>query len=80
MQLGDAFVGLDGTDVGTGLTEHQFSCPSGCSQTFFREPVTVIREVHHMHETGTSAVFTVNRGGEVVHEATTEYFDCKFIA
>jgi hypothetical protein len=75
LQLGDPMLGLRGVKINDGLTQHEFTCPEACSSLYLDEPVTVLIEKLHMHQTGERAVNEVIRGGEVVHTATVEFFD-----
>jgi len=47
MSVGDPQVGLFGQTVGTGITKHEFECPSSCSSLVNQE-VTVLREYLHV--------------------------------
>ena len=75
LQLGDPMVGLYGTKINDGLTKHEFTCPGSCSSLFLDEPVTVISELLHMHQTGTRMMQEVIRDGEVFHKASVEVYD-----
>jgi hypothetical protein len=53
MQLGDPYVLIRDTPVGTGLTEHVFTCKAACSEKFLaNSSITVFRDMFHMHEVG----------------------------
>ena len=74
--MGDAWIQLEGQSVGRGNTvAHRFDCPASCSSLALQEPVTVLREYHHMHESGISMWSQLLRDGEVVRTGKTEYFD-----
>ncbi|KAL7433032.1 hypothetical protein ACHAXM_003380 [Skeletonema potamos] len=75
LQLGDPLLGLRGVKINDGLTQHEFTCPEACSSLYLDEPVTVLIEKLHMHQTGKRAVNEVIRGGEVVHTASVDFFD-----
>jgi len=75
LQLGDPRLGLYGMEIADGLTKHEFSCGGSCSSLFLDEPVTVIAEKLHMHQTGVRMVNEVIRGDEVVHTAKVEVYD-----
>jgi hypothetical protein len=74
--LADSTLWLRGQPVGMGLTEHKFSCPASCTKTFIQEdePVTVFREIVHMHQRGMAAKNELIRDGEVVHTGQVDYF------
>lgn len=74
MSVGDPNVSLGGTDVGNGVAEHSFECPGTCS-SLVGEPVTVLREYLHMHETGARVVNEQIRGDEVIRRASVEYWE-----
>ena len=75
LQLGDPFLLLGGTPVGDGLTEHHFSCSGECSQVALADPITVIRESLHMHQSGTRMYNSQVRNGEVIRTANVDFFD-----
>jgi hypothetical protein len=75
MQLGDPLLKLRGVSVGDGLSSHAFSCPSSCTSLTVQQPLTVIRESLHMHQSGISAINEQIRGGEVVRAGVVDFFD-----
>ena len=75
MQLGDPILSLLGEQVGEGLSQHTFDCPSSCSSLALTEPVTIMVESLHMHQTGVSMRNELIRSGEVVHVAQVDYFN-----
>lgn len=58
-----------------GLTQHSFFCQSDCTQTYFKEEVTVYREVLHMHENGKTMQNQQIRNGEIVRKGAVQYYD-----
>lgn len=74
LSVGDPVVGLFGQPVGDGLSHHSFECPGSCS-LLAGSPVTVLREYLHMHETGARIVNEQIREGEVVRQASLEYWE-----
>lgn len=72
--LGDFSVQLEGSLVGSGLTAHTFSCPGSCSAKN-SQPVTVVREILHMHQTGVRMTNDQIRDGQVIRTGSTEYWD-----
>ena len=75
LQLGDPLLGLYGMDINDGLTKHEFTCAGTCSSLFLDEPVTVLSEKLHMHQTGKRMINEVIRDGEVFHKSSVEVFD-----
>jgi hypothetical protein len=75
LQLGDPYVGLEGQTVGVGWNKHDFTCSGSCAtMALGGEPVTVIREFLHMHQTGARASNTQIRDGRVVRSSAIDYF------
>jgi dopamine beta-monooxygenase len=56
-----------------GLSQHVFDC-NRCSSTL-SAPVTVIREILHMHVAGVSMSNAQIRNGEIIHKGQIEYYD-----
>jgi hypothetical protein len=54
LQMGDPFLGLFNASIPQGIYEYSFACPSSCTTLVLDEPVTVLREHLHMHQSGTS--------------------------
>jgi hypothetical protein len=75
MSVGDPGVQLFGEPIADGLTEYQFYCASDCTSLVLDEPVTVIAESLHMHQTGVRMTNELIRSGEVVNYAGVEVFD-----
>ena len=73
-QLGDPTLALMGKSVGKGWSVHEFDCPGSCSSAV-GHPVTVIREYLHMHEDGASMVNKQIRDGNVIREASIEFWE-----
>eukprot|EP00545_Synedropsis_sp_CCMP1620_P013501 CAMPEP_0119023262 /NCGR_PEP_ID=MMETSP1176-20130426/29606_1 /TAXON_ID=265551 /ORGANISM="Synedropsis recta cf, Strain CCMP1620" /LENGTH=578 /DNA_ID=CAMNT_0006978305 /DNA_START=45 /DNA_END=1778 /DNA_ORIENTATION=- len=76
-QLGDPDIGLYGQLVSPdgGLSTHEFACPSACSTNYATQPVTVLREHLHMHQSGVSMTNTQSRNGEVLREGSVDFWD-----
>jgi dopamine beta-monooxygenase len=74
--FGDPRMMLEDQPVGTGLTEHKFSCPGSCTSSFIGkdEHVTVLQEYAHMHQRGMGAKNELIRDGEVVHTSQVDFF------
>ena len=76
MQTGDPWLGLYGSRVGSGLTQHQFICPASCSRQFGRNsPLQVVRESLHMHQAGARMTNEQIRNGQVVRQGVVDFFD-----
>jgi hypothetical protein len=76
LQIADPFTLLSGTAIASGLTQYSFSCGGECSSFVLEgEPVTVIAEGLHMHQTGVRMTNELIRDGEVVNFAAVEVFD-----
>jgi hypothetical protein len=76
--FGDPLVLLRGQDVGQGLMQHSFSCPSSCTESVLDSSgVTVLKLFHHMHETGAAARNELIRDGKVIRSNQVDYFDFK---
>lgn len=74
LTVGDPNVNLFSQPVGDGQSQHSFECPGTCS-SLVGQPVTVLREYLHMHATGARMVNEQIRDGEVVREATIDYWE-----
>lgn len=74
LSVGDPAVQLFGQPVGDGFTMHSFECPGSCSEVA-GQPVTVLREYLHMHETGARMTNEQIRDGEVIRQATLDYWE-----
>lgn len=67
---------LRGEKIGEGLTEYTFTCDGTCSSLALQgEPVTVLAESLHMHQTGARMTNEVIRNGEVVNAAKVDVFE-----
>lgn len=75
LSLGDTALRLIFRPVGQGLTGHRFVCPGNCSSLALDSPVTVLREVYHMHTSGVSAYMNIIRNGSIVHHGAAQYFE-----
>jgi len=78
LRLGDPNTLLKGRLLGNGWSEHQFDCPSSCTQSmFFDDNVTVFGEFFHMHRKGRRFVNRLFREGSdsAVHESFVDFFD-----
>jgi hypothetical protein len=73
--LGDSSMALAGSSIPEGLADYQFHCGSGCTSLFLDEPVTVLREFHHMHQSGVSSYNEQIRNGQVIRTGHVDYFD-----
>ena len=73
--MGDLLLLAAGESVGDGLSTHIFDCPSECSSAVLDEPVTVIRESLHMHQTGISGRIEQVRDGQLVRTGNIDFFD-----
>ncbi len=74
LSVGDPVVSLFGEPVGDGPSVHTFECPGTCSELAGR-PVTVLREYLHMHETGARILNEHIRDGEVIRQASLDYWE-----
>lgn len=76
-ETGDPDVNLFGKPLSAngGLSQHVFTCESECSKNVVSEPITVIKEHLHMHQTGVSMINTQIRNGTVVHQGKVEFWD-----
>jgi dopamine beta-monooxygenase len=85
--LADPSIHLYGTPVSgdSGIAYHDFLCPSTCL-VGLKEPITVVIELFHMHETGARMYNQVLRRADnmgdtavedevVVHQSTIDYWD-----
>ena len=89
LMIGDPNIGLMGQEIGSGLTEYQFDCPSSCSQLALLDDggenknttddnetsVIVLREYLHMHQSGYSTSVEQWRNGNIVRTGRIDYFD-----
>jgi len=76
LQIGDPFVGLEGTNIGSGLTRHTFECPSSCTEKrLSNNGITVISESLHMHSHGKRIVNEVIRDETTIHKAFIDFWD-----
>jgi Copper type II ascorbate-dependent monooxygenase, C-terminal domain len=77
LQLGDPLTLLRGTPIEDGLTKYSFSCGGSCSSLVLAdgEPVTVISETLHMHQTGVRMTNELIRDGEVVKTGKVDVFE-----
>jgi len=76
--LGDSTVALEGMTLPQGLSDYDFHCSADCSALALGdEPVTVVREYLHMHQSGSSAYNEHVRDGEVIRTGKAEFFDFK---
>jgi hypothetical protein len=79
IQVADPFVRLNNLPVGNGWSEHVFTCPSSCSTYLFsgapNGEVTIVQESLHMHGHGRRMVNQIVRNGQVIHEASVDYWD-----
>jgi hypothetical protein len=77
LQIADPFDLLSGTAIPSGLTQYSFSCGGDCSSFVLAdgEPVTVIAEGLHMHQTGVRMTNELIRDGEVVNFAAVDVFE-----
>ena len=75
LTLGDPLMGLRGQALGNGLSSHSFRCPGSCSSTALQQPVTVLREYLHMHQTGKSMVNEQIRDGEIIRTSAIDFFN-----
>lgn len=73
--VGDPYVKKKYTQLGRGLSRHDFDCPSSCTSTFMDKPITVFQEVHHAHGLGVQTVIDQFRNGKKVRSGKVEYFD-----
>jgi len=78
--LGDPLVSMAGKLVGSGWTEHSFTCPSSCSDYILLTApdsgqVTVFQESFYMHGTGRRMVNQIVRNDTVIHESSVDYWD-----
>jgi hypothetical protein len=74
LSLGDPMVNLYGTPVGDGLALHEFECPGSCS-SLVDQPVTVLREYLHMHQTGMRITNEQIRDGQVIRTGAIEFWE-----
>lgn len=76
LSLADPLTLLRGEPIAEGLTEYQFTCDGSCSSfALGGEPVTVIAESLHMHQSGVRMTNEVIRNGEVVNRANVDVFE-----
>lgn len=75
MIVGDSVVTLAGESIPRGLSNFNFKCGSECSALALDEPVTVVREFAHMHQSGVSSYTEQIRDGEVIRTGHADYFD-----
>mmetsp|Transcript_54341 Transcript_54341/g.131897 ORF Transcript_54341/g.131897 Transcript_54341/m.131897 type:complete len:591 (+) Transcript_54341:425-2197(+) len=76
LSLADPATLLSGEPIAEGLTEYSFSCDGSCSSFVLGgEPVTVIAESLHMHQSGVRMTNEVIRNGEVVNTAKVDVFE-----
>jgi hypothetical protein len=61
--------------VGKGLTKHDYTCRSSCTETFMDQPITVFQEIHHVHKLGKQTVIDQFRKGKKIRSGKVEYFD-----
>jgi hypothetical protein len=78
--LGDPMVGMTGTAIGNGWTQHSFTCPSSCADYILltapnNGEVTVFQENFYMHGNGKRMVNQILRNGTIVHEASVDFWD-----
>lgn len=54
MDIGDPFLYLRGQIIEPGVSDYLFECPGTCSSLLLNDgqPVTVVREYLHMHQSG----------------------------
>ncbi len=77
ISIGDPLDQLSGVAIGDGLTQYSFTCGGDCSSFVLAdgEPVTVIAEGLHMHQTGVRMTNELIRDGEVVNFAAVDVYE-----
>lgn len=77
LMLGDPLVTLGGEPVGEGIMEHSFACPGECSAFALggTEPVTVVREYLHMHQSGVAMRNEQFRDGQLIRTGHADFFN-----
>ena len=76
--VGDPTVALIGHDIPSGTADYTFECPGTCTSSVVapdEEPITVMREYLHMHQSGSSISFEQRRQSELVRRSAVDYFD-----
>ena len=74
--LGDLLLRLEGTEIGDGLSKWEFSCGAACSTFALKgDPVTILWESLHMHQTGVRMTNEVIRNDQVVRVGSAEVFE-----
>jgi hypothetical protein len=73
---GDPIMNLAGSQVPSGITRWDFSCPSTCTQYGFQaDEVTLFAQALRMQSTGVRMEAHIVREGSNVHTASVEFFD-----
>ena len=74
-----AKLGLAGVAIGDGLRQHDFSCPSSCTEKHLSPlGVTVFFSLLHMHQKGLTMEIVHLRDGKEIGVTRVEYFDFAF--
>lgn len=74
LQLGDPALRLSGQPLGNGLSVHSFHCPASCTSFALQEPVTVVREYLHMHQSGRRIKNEQFRDGKLLRTGAIDFF------
>jgi hypothetical protein len=77
MDIGDPFLYLRDQVIPAGVSDYLFECPGTCSSVFLGDgqPVTVVREYLHMHQSGYAMYNQHVRDGQVVRTGSVDFFD-----
>ena len=76
-QLGDPLLQKSGDKIGSGLTQHIYTCPSTCTEDGFTisNEITIVKENLHMHNFGKRMVSQLVRDDAIVHESYIDHWD-----
>jgi len=72
--VGDGTVKQLNTVIPVGVTQWTYTCPA----SFFTQDITIVNAGHHAHAKGTQIVTYQSRGGKVIDQWETNYYDWRF--
>jgi len=73
LQVGDGQLAANACEL-AGNAHAELTCPSTC----FKQDITVFSHAQHMHKLGNKYITTQIRGGKVLRQHVTEYYDFDF--
>jgi Copper type II ascorbate-dependent monooxygenase, C-terminal domain len=75
--VGDPYVVMRDQPIESGLTSYRFECVNSCSSLMLSDgqPVTVLREYLHMHQSGYAMYNEHVRDGQVIRTGALDFFE-----